>query len=51
MNGYSSLGFYVLGILYVIFGLGSLITGYVVNKIGAKWTMTISTVGYLQFVM
>ena len=44
-NGFGNLGFYALGVLYIAWGLGSIIATAVMNQIGYRMCMVIGGLG------
>lgn len=44
-NGYGTLGFYSVGILYISWGLGGIFTASMCRYLGHKWSIVVSTLG------
>lgn len=50
-DGYGSLGFYILAVLYFFSGIGSILSTALINKIGTKWCLIIGGIGNIQWIL
>jgi len=44
-NGFETLGFFILAVLYFFMGLGSLLSTAIINKYGTRFCLVIGGVG------
>ena len=49
-DGLKNLGFYSLGLLYLFFGLCSLFSSLVVNKLGSRYSMVLGAIFYACYI-
>jgi len=50
-NGFETLGFFILAVLYFFMGLGSLLSTAIINKYGTRFCLVIGGVGNVQWIM
>ena len=50
-NGFDSLGFYILAVLYLFTGLGSLVSTAVINKFGTRFCLIMGGIGNIQWIL
>lgn len=50
-NGFESLGFYILAVLYLFMGIGSLLSTAVINKFGTRFCLVMGGIGNIQWIV
>ena len=44
-DGFGQMGFYILAVLYLFMGIGSLVSTAIINKLGSKYCLIIGGLG------
>lgn len=50
-EGFDSLGFYILAILYFFMGLGSLLSTAIINRYGTRFCLVLGGFGNVQWIL
>lgn len=50
-DGFDSLGFFILAVLYFFMGLGSLMSTAIINKYGTRWCLVMGGIGNVVWIL